>query len=158
MSDERRPPAAAPAAQTFPSLEAEAHHHLLRTAAAVEEALELLLKPLRLSPAQFNVLRVIRGAGPGGVGRNGIRSRLPSRMPDVTRLLERMEASGLVVRERSTSDRRFVPTRLTRKGLQLLEEAEALLAEAQRRQLGHLTTVELLTLVRLLGRVRDGGG
>lgn len=136
----------------FASLEAEAHDSVLRAAVALEAALELLLKPMGISPAQLNVLRAIRSAGQGGLGRNQIRARLPTRMPDVTRLLDRMEASGLVVRERSTTDRRFVPTRLTRKGAQLLVEAEARIAEAQQRQLGHLSTVELLTLVRLLGR------
>jgi DNA-binding MarR family transcriptional regulator len=142
----------------FRSREEEATLNLVRTASLVTGALELLLKPYGISPAQYNVLRILRGAGPKGLGRNEIRSRLLARMPDVTRLLDRMERAGLVRRERDAEDRRCVPTYLTGRGRVLLEHLEDPIAESHRRQFGHLAAEQLRALIELLTLVRNYGG
>jgi DNA-binding MarR family transcriptional regulator len=142
----------------FRSREEEATLNLVRTASLVADALELLLKPHGISPAQYNVLRILRGAAPQGLGRNEIRSRLVARMPDVTRLLDRMEQAGLVRRERDVEDRRCVPTYLTEQGRALLERLDAPIAESHHRHLGHLSVGQLRTLTELLTLVRNYGG
>ena len=85
------------------SLLEEAMVGVMRTARVLEDAVELLLKTHGISAAQYNVLRILRGTGCDGLGRNEIRGRLLARMPDVTRLLDRMEEAGLVRRERDSS-------------------------------------------------------
>jgi len=101
------------------------------------------------------VLRILRGAGEEGLCRNEVRERMVSRVPDATRLLDRMETAGLIQRERGTADRRFVTTRITPEGLRLLEELEEPVQGLHRAHLGHLAGEELETLVRLLDRVRS---
>jgi DNA-binding MarR family transcriptional regulator len=142
----------------FWSREEEATLNLVCTASVVTDALELLLKPYGISPAQYNVLRILRGAAPQGLGRNQIRGRLVTRMPDVTRLLDRMERAGLVRRERDREDRRCVPTYLTERGHALLGRLDAPIAESHRRQFGHLTAEQLRALIDLLTLVRSYGG
>ena len=100
----------------FRSLREEALLNIARTEAVVRERIERVLAAHGLSMTQYNVLRILRGAGPQGLCRNDIGQRLISRMPDVTRLLDRMEGAGLVSRVRSTDDRRLVNTTLTRRG------------------------------------------
>jgi DNA-binding MarR family transcriptional regulator len=77
-------------------------------------------------------------------------------MPDVTRLLDRMEACGLVTRTRDSADRRLVTTRITDKSQQLLTELETKVAEEHCRRLGHLERKELKTLIQLLSQLRSG--
>src|SRR5947207_15543738 len=102
----------------FASSEHEAYLNVLRTASALEDGVEQLLRPHGLTCAQYNVLRILRGAGPEGLCRNEVRDRMLTRMSDMTRLLDRMEAAGLVERTRSASDRRLVATRITAAGRQ----------------------------------------
>ena len=142
----------------FRSREEEAMLNLVRTASLVTDALELLLKPYGISPAQYNVLRILRGAAPEGLGRNEIRGRLVARMPDVTRLLDRMVRTGLVRRERDAADRRCVPTYLTERGRALLDRLDDPIAESHRRQFGPLTADQIRTLTELLTVVRSHGG
>ena len=104
------------------------------------------------------MLRILRGAAPQGLGRNEIRGRLVARMPDVTRLLDRMERAGLVRRERDGKDRRCVPTYLTQRGHALLDRLDAPIAESHRRQFDHLTAEQLRALIELLTLVRSYGG
>jgi DNA-binding MarR family transcriptional regulator len=138
----------------FRSLYEEAFLNLGRTDALLYDAFEALLRPHGLGMTQYNVLRILRGAGPEGLSRNEIRDRLVSRMPDVTRLLDRMEEAGLVTRVRSTEDRRVVTTRLTRRGTALLKTLDGPVAAEHKRRLGHLTHDQLRTLVGLLTLVR----
>jgi DNA-binding MarR family transcriptional regulator len=138
----------------FGSLAQEAHLSVARTQALLEEGMERLLKPYGVSPTQYNVLRILRGAGAGGLCRHEIRDRLINRMPDVTRLIDRMEEAGLVTRCRSTEDRRVVTTELTVAGRQLVDQLDGPVAEEHQRRLGHLEAEELRTLVTLLGRIR----
>lgn len=139
----------------FRSLREEALLNIARTEAVVRERIERVLAPHGLSMTQYNVLRILRGAGPQGLCRNDIGQRLISRMPDVTRLLDRMEGAGLVSRVRSTEDRRLVNTTLTRRGRALVDELDADVARAHEAQLGHLSKDELRTLIELLTLVRS---
>src|SRR5688500_12106387 len=90
----------------------EAHLSVLRTAAVLTDAIEQALRPYGITGAQYNVLRILRGS-PDGLCRNEVRDRMLTRMPDVTRLLDRMEDAGLIWRARGVEDRRLVTTRLT---------------------------------------------
>ena len=117
------------------------------------DAIEQVLKPHGLSTTQYNVLRILRGAGKEGLCRNEIRDRLLTRMPDVTRLLDRMEEAGLLERERRTDDRRQVETRLTRKGRELVNRLDPIVDAEHRAQLGHLSREQLDTLTKLLAQV-----
>jgi DNA-binding MarR family transcriptional regulator len=141
----------------FTSPHQEAHLNLSRTATLLADAVERLLKPYGISATQYNVLRILRGAGPDGLCRNEVADRLLSRMPDVTRLLDRMEVAGLVTRERDSKDRRLVTTRLAERGRELVDALDEVVAEEHRRRLGHLTAEQLGTLSELLTLVRQPG-
>lgn len=141
----------------FPSLEEEVFLNIARTEAVLRNRFEQLLAPHGVSLTQYNVLRILRGAGPNGLCRNEIRQRLVSRMPDVTRLLDRMEAAGLVTRLRSTEDRRLVSTQLTARGRDLVDSLDAPTGDEHRRSLSHLSKDQLRTLAALLTRVRHAG-
>src|SRR5688500_6505434 len=106
----------------FGSRAQEAHLSIGRTAASLEHAVSEALKPHGITPTQYNVLRILRGAGPSGLCRNEVSCRMIARVPDVTRLLDRMEAVGLIQRCRDEEDRRFVTTRISEEGLRLVDE------------------------------------
>jgi DNA-binding MarR family transcriptional regulator len=139
----------------FQSLEQEALLSIERTAALLGHSLAEALKPYEITPTQYNALRILRGAGPAGLCRNEIRDRLISRVPDVTRLLDRLEETGLIARERGTADRRLVTTRITTAGLALLARLDAPMAEIHRRQLGHMGAERLRMLIALLAEARE---
>jgi DNA-binding MarR family transcriptional regulator len=141
----------------FQSLEQEAMLNLERTTAVLSHAIAEALKPHGITPTQYNVLRILRGAGAPGLCRNEVRDRLVSQVPDVTRLLDRLEEVGLVERSRDAADRRLVTTRITAKGQQLLRDLDAPVVEMHRRQLGHMTREQLRTLIELLGVARGPG-
>ena len=141
----------------FTSLYQEAYLNLVRTAAELHDAFEAMLKPHDITGTQYNVLRILRGAGPGGLCRNDIRDRMITRMPDVTRLLDRLEEAGLIGRERSGEDRRLVNTTLTKKGRALVDSLDDAVAAEHQRRFGHLTRTQLRTLVELLTLVRRPG-
>lgn len=140
----------------FRSLHEEALLSIARTEAVTRERLERVLAPHGLTMTQYNVLRILRGAGTNGLCRNEIGQRLISRMPDVSRLLDRMEAAGLVSRVRSREDRRLVTTTLTSKGRKLVDALDDDIADAQAEQVGHMTKAQLRTLIDLLGLARSG--
>ena len=144
--------------QPFQSLEQEASLSLQRTAALLSHTTAEWLKPYGITPTQYNVLRILRGAGGGGLCRNEVRDRMVTQVPDVTRLLDRLEEAGLIERTREGTDRRFVTTRITDEGLRLLEELDEPIAERHRHQLGEIGKADLETLVRLLARVRRACG
>lgn len=141
----------------FASLEQEATLSIERTSAVLRHALAEALKPFGITGTQLNVLRILRGAGPTGLCRNEIGDRLIAQVPDVTRLLDRMEEAGLVTRTRSTEDRRLVHTQITPDGLTLLARLDGPLVDLHRRQLGHLSPEQLRSLIDLLALARDGG-
>ena len=142
----------------FRSLQQEAYLSVVRTSTALTDAMEELVKSRGISATQYNVLRILRGSDVEGLCRNALRDRMLTRMPDMTRLLDRMEEAGLVVRVREGEDRRMVMTRITEKGRRLLEELDAPVLALHKRQMARLTDAELRSLSDLLTLVRDGGG
>src|SRR5712672_1921079 len=91
---------------------------LLRTTDMLSRGLISVLKTEELSATQYNVLRILRGA-PEGLPCGEIASRMITRDPDITRLLDRMEKRGLISRSRESRDRRLVLARITPEGLKL---------------------------------------
>jgi DNA-binding MarR family transcriptional regulator len=140
----------------FDSLEQEVHLNLERTTAVLTHAFAEALKPYDITPTQYNVLRILRGTGAAGLCRNDVRDRMVSQVPDVTRLMDRLEESGLIERERSTSDRRQVASRITEKGLEVLRALDAPVMAIHKEQLGHLSEAQLRTLAELLELARNG--
>ena len=140
----------------FTGPEHEAHLSIERTAAILSHAVAEALRPWGITPTQYNVLRILRGAGDKGLCRNEVRERMVAQVPDATRLLDRMEAAGLIRRERDAEDRRFVTTRITGEGLRIVGELDGPMEEVHRRRLGHLGEADLRTLIDLLARVRTG--
>jgi DNA-binding MarR family transcriptional regulator len=139
----------------YRTLEQEAAVSLARTAALLEHSAADVLRPYGLTPTQYNALRILRGAEPDGLGRNEVRDRLVTPVPDATRLLDRLEDMGLVVRTRGVTDRRVVIARITRVGLDLIAPLDSVLERLHRRQLGHLGERKLRSLVRLLAEARE---
>src|SRR5687768_9446212 len=129
--------------KAFRSVREEAHLSVVRTAAVLSHAFAESLKEFGITGTQYNVLRILRGAGEEGLCRNEVRDRLVAQVPDVTRLLDRMEEAGHVVRERDANDRRLVTTRITPAGVGLLEELEKPVAAVHQRHLGHMTEPQL---------------
>ncbi|MFL5618470.1 MAG: MarR family winged helix-turn-helix transcriptional regulator [Gemmatimonadaceae bacterium] len=142
----------------FSSLQQEAYLSVVRTTSALTDRVEELLKPYGISGTQYNVLRILRGAGEGGLCRNELRDRMLTRMPDMTRLLDRMEEAGLVKRSRERDDRRMVLTRITARGRELLAELDRPMSELHKDQLARLTDEQLRSLIDLLTEVREGSG
>lgn len=138
----------------FSGPEQEAFLSVGRTWAALEHAFSEALKPHGITPTQYNVLRILRGAGDEGLCRREIWERLIANVPDVTRLLDRMENNGLIRRERDPADRRFVTTRITEKGLELLAELDGPVEELHRRHFRDLEQEELRELIDLLAKIR----
>jgi len=126
-----------------------------RTAALLEHAFESFLRPHGITATQYNVLRILRGAEPEGLCRNEIGERLVRRVPDVTRLLDRLEDQRLILRVRGGDDRRFVTTRITKHGLELLAGLDPAVDRFHAAELGGVDERRLKTLVDLLALVRD---
>jgi DNA-binding MarR family transcriptional regulator len=141
----------------FRSLEQEAMLGIARTAALLEHGTAEALKPHRITPTQYNALRILRGAEPEGLCRNEVRDRLVAQVPDATRLLDRLEEMGLVRREREGDDRRFVRNRITQPGLGLLRSLDGVMEALHARQLGHLGRQKLRMLIELLSEARELG-
>lgn len=140
----------------FNSVYQEAFLNLARAHTVLGDGLDQVLAPHGLSITQYNVLRILRGAGREGLCRNEIGRRLITRMPDVTRLLDRMERAGLVNRVRSAEDRRLVNTILTAQGSRIVDKLDREVAKEHQRALGHMTNAQLTKLVELLSLAREG--
>jgi len=138
----------------FSSVGAEALLSVLRTAAVLEHQLTEVLKPYGITHTQYNVLRILRGAGVEGLCGREVAERMVSRVPDVSRLLDRMEEAGLLSRERDPGDRRHVTARITRKGLAVLEQATPQLEAVERARVGQVPTGRLQQLIEVLSTVR----
>jgi DNA-binding MarR family transcriptional regulator len=138
----------------FGSAAEEAYLNLIRTADQLARRVALVLKPHQLSEAQYNVLRILRGAGAEGHTCSEVATRLVTHDPDVTRLLDRLEARGLLVRSREHSDRRVVTTRITRQGLALLDTLDGPVRTAVDEALAHLPAARLTALSALLEAAR----
>lgn len=147
-------PIASPAPAPETSLEAQVFVSVLRTADALARGAEALLKPSGLSATQYNVLRILRGAGSKGLACREVGCRMISRDPDITRLLDRMESRRLISRVREENDRRVVKTRITAEGLRILKDLDIPMEDLHCRQMHQLSPKELRQLSRLLERAR----
>jgi len=136
--------------------EEEVSLNILRTAALLEHAVAERLKPHGLTMTQYNVLRILRGAGDDGLCRNEVGGRMLKAVPDVTRLLDRLEEAGLVDRVRDEEDRRFVTARITASGLAKLAVLDGPVTRMHEELLGHMKKSDLRRLAELLEESREG--
>ena len=127
---------------------------LLQAANTLGQEAEQLLKASGLTGAQYNVLRILRGAEPEGLPCRGIGDRMISHDPDMTRLLDRLEKRGLITRMRQTDDRRVVKTRIMPQALSLLKTLDRPIRELHKRQFRHMSAARLKILSDLLEEVR----
>lgn len=134
----------------------EAAVSLLRTADLLRRNIAATLEPFDITAQQYNVLRILRGAGERGLPTLEIVDRLVEETPGITRLIDRLEAKSLVVRERCKVDRRQVFCQITRGGLALLTQLDAPIASAQELAFGSLKKRDLIQLIELLGAAREG--
>jgi DNA-binding MarR family transcriptional regulator len=130
---------------------------LLKTADLVRRRITAILAPYDVTPQQYNVLRILRGAGPAGLPTLDIGERLIEDTPGITRLIDRMELHGWVLRERSRDDRRLVLCRLTPSGNDLLAALDPIVATAPVSVLGRLPEASVRQLRELLSRIRKSG-
>ncbi|HXN52546.1 MAG TPA: MarR family transcriptional regulator [Candidatus Acidoferrum sp.] len=119
---------------------------------------EQLLKSNGVTGAQYNVLRILRGAEPQGLACSSIGERMISHDPDMTRLLDRMEKRNLITRKRQSDDRRVVKTRITSGGLELLKRIDTPIRELHKRQFAHMGAARVKTLADLLDEICAQGG
>ena len=140
--------------KSFDSLHDEAFLNLIRTAAQLQHALHLQLKPYGITETQYNSLRILRGAGSSGLTCAEIAERLVSQDPDITRLVKRLQRQALVRTERGEKDRRVVLTKITAAGLDRLKEADPVVNSTVHALLSHLSSSELKTMIDLLERAR----
>ena len=135
--------------------EEEALLNIWRTAGRLELLINDLLKKFALTLAQYNVLRILRGAGSHGLPCSQLGERMITNDPDITRLLDRMEKNGFVTRTRSRSDRRVVVAYISESALELLGKIDGPLIERIRSTVGKVDVSELLSLIRTLEHVRE---
>jgi DNA-binding MarR family transcriptional regulator len=140
----------------FDNLETEALLALQLTSDRIAGEAARILKPCDLSPTQYNVLRILRGAEPDGLACRGIGERMIQHDPDITRLLDRLEKRALIQRERDDKDRRVIITRITAGGLDLLAQLDQPVEEFNLRRLRHLGPERVRLLIDLLELVRSG--
>ncbi len=141
----------------FANLREELWLNLSRTAAEVGHVVEQKLRPYGLSPTQYNVLRILRGAGPQGLCQYQVRERLVAQVPDVPRILDRMEKAGWVERVRAETDKRMVMATLSERGQQLVAELDEPLPAMMSELFQALTDAELVRLNELLVCARKVG-
>jgi DNA-binding MarR family transcriptional regulator len=138
----------------FLALEEEASLNVIRTADYIAQNAGELLKSRDVSSPQYNILRILRGAGASGLACGAIGERMVTHNPDVTRLLDRLEKRGLVARSRGSDDRRVIVARITPAGLALVNSLDRPMADVHRRVLGHLSEKRLRKLIEMLELVR----
>lgn len=145
----------------FDAPEQEAFLNLIRTASLLTSEFQRLFKAYKLSESTYNALRILRGSAtdPESKGTrtcSQIGEHLVAQVPDVTRLIDRLEELGFAERVRCDKDRRVVHVRITRKGIDVLAKLDGPVLEMHRTQLGHMTRGELAELSELLVKVRQG--
>jgi len=142
--------------EPFRSKAQEAFLNLSRTCQHLEGDFKVLFREYGLSPTTYNLLRILRGHRSSGCRCSTLRDELVVRVPDVTRLVNRLYESGLVSRGPDPDDARAVLVRITAEGLRLLEDLDGPVIELHERQFEHLSREELRTLSALLERARSG--
>jgi DNA-binding MarR family transcriptional regulator len=140
----------------FRNAAVEATLGILRTATQLRREFAQVVDPSGITPAQYNVLRILRGAGAAGIPTLVVRDRLLEEAPGITRLLDKLEVAGLVRRERTTPDRRQVMCYITPKGLALLKKLDPIIGTVEERCGVALSAPELRVMIDLLDRVREG--
>lgn len=140
----------------FRSDSQEAAIALMRTASVFTRRLARVVEPHGISLAQYNVLRILRGAGAAGLPTLAIRDRMIDEGSTVTRLLDKLENAGLVIRDRSRPDRRQVLCNITPAGEALLATVDPAMDAADEASMAVLTLAEQRTLIELLGTLRAG--
>jgi DNA-binding MarR family transcriptional regulator len=133
----------------------EAAIALMRTADNVRRAVAAIVEPLGITPQQYNVLRILRGAGEKGLPTLEIAERMIEQTPGITRLIDRLERKRLVSRERCPTDRRQVFCRITREGLALIATLDVPITDADHLAMSSLNSRELAQLVKLLDKARS---
>ena len=128
----------------------------MRTAEMVKRSVSIVIDALGITPQQYNVLRILRGAGGDGLPTLEIAERMVEQTPGITRLLDRLEGKKLVRRERCPTDRRQVTCRITDDGLTLLAGLDRPVREAEEAALSGLTPKQLQQFIALLDRTRNG--
>jgi DNA-binding MarR family transcriptional regulator len=139
----------------FPSRTAEAMVAVARTAAVLDHAWGETLRPFGITPTQYNVLRILRGSAANGLCGREVGERLISQVPDVSRLLERMEDLELITRERDHGDRRHVTARIASRGEHLLRAVEPELQALEKKHFARFTEDQLEQLIGLLDAIRN---
>jgi DNA-binding MarR family transcriptional regulator len=134
----------------------EALVSIMRTASILEHGSNEILRAYGITTTQYNVLRILQGAGTAGLCGREIAERLVSRVPDVSRLLDRMEETGLLGKKRDAADRRHVTARITAKGRRVLDEATPQLTEFARGRVERLSARTVEGLVEALATIREG--
>jgi DNA-binding MarR family transcriptional regulator len=132
----------------------EATLGIVRTTSLIRRAVAVIVEQAGITPAQYNVLRILRGAGTAGLPTLAVRDRLIEEAPGITRLLDKLELAGFVRRERATPDRRQVICFITPHGLALLKKLDPIITQADETGGAGLTVAEQKTLIKLLDKVR----
>ena len=130
--------------------------NILRTSDVLTQLLTDVLKSSGLSPTQYNVLRILRGAGGKGVCCREIGERLVTRDPDVTRLIDRPEKRDLLMRTRDKEDRRYITIQLTATGMDLVDRLDEPVEMWSRKLVRHISNEDTKILIGLLERLREG--
>ena len=138
----------------FSGLPEEAFLNLIRTTDCLQRAMQHTTRRWKITSTQYNVLRILRGAHPHGLPCSVIGDRMITADPDVTRLVSRLKALGLVHQERGKKDRRVLLTFISEKGRSLLSEMDETVSRFPAEMLGHLGDADLRTLISLLERAR----
>jgi len=138
----------------FMSLEQKVYLSMVRTASELSYAVDQFFRPFDITPSQYNVLRMLRGAGVDGLCRNEISERMVTATPDMSRLLDRMEKAGWVTRERAEGDRRQVSTHITKSGIALLEKLETPTHDFVTRLFAGAAVGDLKTVLKVNDRIR----
>jgi DNA-binding MarR family transcriptional regulator len=141
--------------QRIPRRGPTAYSILLSTSDRIKSAFETVCTPYDLTGQQYNVLRILRGAEPEGLPTLTIAERVIERTPGITRMIDRLEAKGLVVREVRPHDRRCVYCRITKKGLKLLELLDEPVHEFNQGAFAALSDSEVEKLVAVLLKIRE---
>ena len=142
------------ARRTFDSTEQEVYLNLWRTYDRLRALEDELFARHDLTAQQYNALRLLKAAHPGGLRTLALAGRLISRAPDITRMIDRLAERGLVRRDRLEDNRRVVEVALTAEGLALLRQLAAPVRDCARRQLGHLSEPQQRQLIELLRAAR----
>jgi DNA-binding MarR family transcriptional regulator len=138
----------------FDSLPQEAYLNLMRTSSVLGADFARLFREHGLSDATFNTLRILRGASDTGITCGEIGTMLVTRVPDVTRLVDRLVEDGLATRQRGRDDKRTVRVKISSLGLKKLKDLDGPLLILHEAQLGHMKAEDLRALVGLLELAR----